>query len=175
MTDHTASGASAPVGYMERTRTYYAAQGYPKPYQWAHYDAVPFHRPTVPLNRARLMLVTTASPLREQAAGSATAAADTLLQKKSLAFGAVAEPPQALYTDDLSWDKETTHTRDLASYFPLAELTRRVASGSLGSLTASYACVPTEYSQRQTIEADAPAVRDRAIDEGADIALLVPL
>ena len=175
MTDLSGKPAATPVGYMERTRLFYEAQGYPRAYRWAQHDETPFHRLKGSLANKRLMLITTASPLQAQATAGSAAINDTLLQKKSLAFGVVAEPPAALFTDDLSWDKETTHTRDLDSYFPLAELKRRVDAGLLGSLTASYACVPTEYSQRQTIDEDAPAIRDRAQEEGADVALLVPL
>jgi hypothetical protein len=29
------------VSYMDRSREYYAAQGYDKPYAWPHYDDVP--------------------------------------------------------------------------------------------------------------------------------------
>ncbi|MEM1432570.1 MAG: hypothetical protein AAGG11_00770 [Pseudomonadota bacterium] len=169
--------AGAPVGYMERTRLFYEAQGYARSYRWAHFEDVPFTPLRKPLSEARLVLVTTASPLRESAAATTgdTPIGATLLKKKALARRPVADPPSALYTDDLSWDKEATHTRDLASYFPLRELATRVADGRLGSLTASYFCVPTEYSQRQTIEDDAPAIRTGALEEGADIALLVPL
>lgn len=169
-----------PVGYMERTRLYYAAQGYPRAYRWATYDSVPFSPLAKPLTETRLMLVTTASPIPEGAADSGAGAApsalaDTLLAPKALARRPVASPPSALFTADLSWDKEATHTDDLGSYFPLAELSRQVASGHLGGLTASYFCVPTEYSQRQTLEVDAPAIAAAAIEEGADAVLLVPL
>jgi hypothetical protein len=30
------------VSYIDRSREYYAAQGYTKPYEWPHYDGVPF-------------------------------------------------------------------------------------------------------------------------------------
>ena len=48
------------VSYIDRTREYYAAQGYPKAYAWPRYDDVPF----TPLRKAssecRVGLVTTA-------------------------------------------------------------------------------------------------------------------
>ncbi|MEM6707966.1 MAG: hypothetical protein AAF648_04210 [Pseudomonadota bacterium] len=185
MTNLNASDRGLPVGYMERTRLFYEAQGYDRAYRWARFDEVPFSRLSKPLAEVRLMLVTTASPLRADAGANAIVDAeadaasadlnDTLLEKKSLQFRDSSRVPEGLYTDDLSWDKEATHTRDLDSYFPLRALQERVREGQLGGLTASYACVPTEYSQRQTIDADAPATRDRALAEGADVALLVPL
>ncbi len=30
------------VSYIDRSREYYAAQGYDRPYAWAHHDDVPF-------------------------------------------------------------------------------------------------------------------------------------
>ena len=47
------------VSYMDRSRDYYAAQGYPKPYAWAHYDDVPFTPPKKPISESRIGLVTT--------------------------------------------------------------------------------------------------------------------
>lgn len=166
----------ATVRYMDRTKAYYAAQGYPDAYQWAHNDEVPFSRPRRALAESRVTLVTTASPIAGRKAGDGVSpSGEALLLAKALFQGSVEDPPEALFTGDLSWDKETTHTEDLQSYFPLALLQTLVAEGVIGSLTPSYYCVPTEYSQRQTIAEDAPTIRDNALAEGADVALLVPL
>jgi hypothetical protein len=48
------------VTYIDRSREYYAAQGYPKPYAWAHYDDAPFTPLLKPLSKCRVGLVTTA-------------------------------------------------------------------------------------------------------------------
>ena len=42
----------APIGYMARTRAYYAAIGYTTPYRWAHYVDAPFQ----PLRQAAVAL-----------------------------------------------------------------------------------------------------------------------
>ncbi len=39
----------APIGYMARTRDYYAAIGYTTPYRWAHYVDAPFQPLKKPL------------------------------------------------------------------------------------------------------------------------------
>jgi hypothetical protein len=54
------------VSYMDRSREYYAAQGYTRPYGWAHFDDVPFAPLKKPLSECRVGLVTTAG--RPQAA-----------------------------------------------------------------------------------------------------------
>lgn len=170
------SDPAAPVPYMQRTRDYYRAQGYAQDYQWAQHDEVPFCAPAKPLSQSRVALITTASPMQGRSAGDGVSASGaTLLLRKQVQSGSVDEPPAALFTGDLSWDKESTHTEDLGSYFPLALLKELAAEGVIGSLAARYHCVPTEYSQRQTLAEDAPLIRERCLEDGAEVALLVPL
>src|SRR6186997_1094308 len=52
----------APIPYLQRIRTYYAALGYGAPYEWAHYESVPFHPLVKPLSQACVAVVTTAAP-----------------------------------------------------------------------------------------------------------------
>ncbi len=47
------------VRYIEKTRDYYPSQGYDKPYQCAHFDAVPFAPLPKPLAQCRVTLVST--------------------------------------------------------------------------------------------------------------------
>ena len=53
--------SEAPIGYMERTRLYYRALGYPSDYVWATFENVPFTPLAMPLSAARIALVTTSS------------------------------------------------------------------------------------------------------------------
>lgn len=155
-----------PVAYMERTRRYYEAQGFERPYQWSHHEDIPFHQPTKPLERSRVTIVTTAihpDDARQVMVGRAA---------RSIAL---AEVPDNFFTDDLSWDKVTTHTRDRGSYFPLEPLQEMAAKGTIGSLAPRFHFVPTEYSQRHTINSDAPAILAACMQDEVDVALLVPL
>ena len=56
------------VSYIDRSREYYAAQGYDQPYAWAHYDDVPFTPLEKPLSACRVGLVTTAGRDRRRRA-----------------------------------------------------------------------------------------------------------
>lgn len=154
----------APVRYMDKSREYYAAHGYEKPYRWAHFDDVPFTRPRVPLSDATLGVVTT-SMLDDAHLG----------RHRRLAEGDLANPPTALYTEDVFWDRDATHTRDRESYFPYAALGTAVDSGRLGRLGPRFFCVPTTYSARKTMEEDAPAIVTGFVEDAVDVALLVPL
>ena len=152
------------VPYMERTRLYYEAQGFPKPYVWAQFDDVPFTPLTRPLADSTIALMTTAS-ITERAS----------TDPREVASGLISKPPQRLFANDLSWDKEATHLDDLNSYFPIDHLLTLAADGRVGRLAERFHCIPTEYSQRRTLEEDAPEILQRCIQDEVDVALLVPL
>ena len=154
----------SPLPYMERTRRYYAAQGFEKPYVWAEFKDVPFTSLTKPLADSTVTLMTTAS-LYDRAAAD----------PREVACGLMAQPPERLYANDLSWDKQATHLEDLNSYFPIDHLTGFVADGRIGRLAQRSYCVPTGYSQRRTRQQDAPEILRRCREDAVDVALLVPL
>lgn len=156
------------TSYIDRTREYYRAQGYEKPYRWASFDDAPFAELTKPISRSRLALVTTASPWTLQ---------DTraLRGEREVWSGSTIDPPERLFTDHLSWDKDNTHTNDLESFLPIQRMKEHVAEGRLGSLAPRFHGVPTDYSQRATIERDAPEILERCREDDVDLVLLVPL
>ncbi len=158
------------VSYIDRTREFYAAQGYEKPYRWARFDDVPFARLTRPLSDCRVALVTTASEWRDQ-----QPEAGVLRGTKQVWSGATALPPERLFTDDLSWDKQATHTDDVESFLPIRPLDAFAAGGRIGSVAKHFHGVPTEYSQRRTLEEDAPEILRRFREDAVDAVLLAPL
>ena len=153
-----------PVRYMDRTRRFYEAQGFDKPYQWARNQVTPFTAPRKPLATATLGLITTAALYdREES------------DPRTVASGDATAPPSRLFANDLAWDKQATHMEDLNSYCPVDRLRELAAQGRIGRLAPRFHCVPTEYSQRRTLEADAPEILRRCREDGVDVALLVPL
>ena len=94
---------------------------------------------------------------------------------KQVWSGPTDAPPERLFTDDLAWDKQATHTRDVESFLPLRQLHALAARGRIGSVAARFHGVPTDYSQRRTIERHAPEILARCREDGVDIALCVPL
>ena len=53
---------SEPVEYIKRTRRYYRALGYETPYEWAHFESVPFSLPAKPVSESTVGIVSTAAP-----------------------------------------------------------------------------------------------------------------
>ncbi|MEN8159810.1 MAG: hypothetical protein ABFS41_07055 [Myxococcota bacterium] len=157
------------VSYIDRTREFYAALGYGKPYQWAHHDDVPFAPLPKPLAECRVAAITTASPL-----GTRTDPG-SLRAGKGVWSAPIDPAPERLYTDHLSWDKQATHTDDVESFLPLAALRSFAESGQIGSVAPRFHGVPTDYSQRRNVEVDAPEILRRLREDAVDVALLVPL
>lgn len=154
------------VSYIDRTREFYSAQGYESPYRWAHFDEVPFTPLPKPLSECRVGLVTTASLLGEPGAARGP---------KAVWSGSTDEPPKRLFTDDLAWDKEATHTEDVESFLPIQRLRELAERGRIAGVAARFHGVPTDYSQRRTMEQDAPEILRRLREDGVDVALLIPL
>ena len=152
----------APIRYMERTRQYYRALGYANDYVWATFDDVPFTPLPRPLSELRIALITTASPADFDGT-------------KRVWSGAVSPPPSRLFTYNVAWDKESTHTDDRASFLPIEAASELAREGIFAGLTARFHGVPTEYSQRKTRERDAPEILARVREDGADAAMLMPL
>ncbi|MCP1853163.1 MULTISPECIES: hypothetical protein [unclassified Bradyrhizobium] len=156
------SVAETPVQYMERTRQYYRALGYDNDYVWARFDDVPFIKPAKLSSDLRIALITTASPPDFDGV-------------KRVWSGEVSPPPGKLFTDNVAWDKESTHTNDPGSFLPVEAAFGLVGEGALVGLTRHFHGVPAEYSQRKTNAEDAPEILARVRKDGADAAILCPL
>jgi hypothetical protein len=154
------------VSYIDKSREFYAAQGFTEPYRWACFADVPFTPLARPLRSSVVTLITTASP--EWDGPAAERPPNGVYSMDS------ADPPARLFTDNRFWDKQATHTKDLDSYFPIHRLQELAAEGEL-ILAPRCHGVPTEYSQRLTMEVDAPEVLSRCREDNVDAAILVPL
>ena len=157
------------VSYIDRSREYYAAQGYDRPYAWAHHDDVPFTPLGKRLAACRVGLVTTAG--RMQAAGPISIGP----LKRELYAQPADPPPTRLFTDDLFWDKQATDTDDVDSFLPINRLAEYAVGGRIGSASPRFYGVPTDYSQGRTREQAAPQVLAWCREDAVDAVLLMAL
>jgi hypothetical protein len=88
--------------------------------------------------------------------------------------GLVTSPP-ATFDTDVAWDRESTHTDDRETFLPIDAAQRLVADGTLGALAPHFHSAPTDYSQRKTIERDAPEILRRLREDEVDAAILIAL
>ena len=168
-----AAAHDMPIPYLQRTRTYYQALGYGAPYEWAHYAEVPFRRLEKPLSRCRIALVTTAAPFRAGAGDQQPGAPYNARAKFYAVYSGDTSVDHDLRISHVAIDFQHTTGEDLATYFPLAELRRSVASGRVGSLAPRFHGTPTHRSQRTTLEVYAPEIVARCRADAVDAALLV--
>ncbi len=151
------------VRYIEKTREYYLAMGYDKPYRWAHYDTVSFTPLTKPLAACRLTLVSTSDVALK---GGASKAED---HKTKLTANVYSIPSDTaaceLYSLQDAYDTHATHLEDVDSFFPITRLREFVAAGRIGDLAPRFHGVYTSYSQRKTLEVDGPEVLRRCRED----------
>ena len=163
-----------PIPYLQRVRSYYQALGYGAPYEWAHFDAVPFQTLTKPLAECRLALITTAAPFQPDKGDQGPGAPYNAAAKFYSVYSLDAAQDPDLRISHVAIDRQHTSAADIASYLPLAALRKAARSGRVGSLAASLHGVPTQRSQATTMNIDAPEIVARCLADGADAALLVP-
>lgn len=171
------------VRYIDKTREYYSRQGYDKTYRWAANDTAPFTPLTKPLSESRVVLISTAGFTlvpdggfseeelrRVQSGGSNMGSYDM----------EVFPIPSGLPEDRILYvvgnhDRAQSDMSDVNSYFPLTRLREFQAEGVLGSLATDFFRLKENYSQRKTLEVDAPEVLRRCQADGVDVALLTPV
>lgn len=161
-----------PIRYIERTRAYYEALGYP-PYRWAHFAEVPFTRPRRPLRDSTVAIVTTAAPYQpgkgDQGPGAPYNAAAKFY---AIYSGDSAQDPD-LRISHVAIDRAHTTAEDPGTWFPLPALRAAAAAGRIGAVAPRFHGLPTNRSQRATLDTDCPELVARCREDGVDAALLV--
>ena len=114
-----------PIPYMQRTRDYYAALGYPEPYRWARFADVPFQPLQKPLADCRVALITTAAQGNHRSQYEAEA---KFYRLSSLD----ASRDHELCISHVAIDFDHTTGEDPGTYFPLRELRRAASRGRIG-------------------------------------------
>jgi len=163
-----------PVRYIERTRSYYLGLGYENPYVWAHYTDVPFSPLKKPLNQSILGLITTAVPYDpnkgDQSQGAPYNAAAKFYQPYQQSIDGNID----LRIAHVGIDRKNANMEDGNCWFPLAAGKRSVAAGRLAALSPNFYGLPTNRSQRHTLEVDAPIILEMLKADGIDVAVLIP-
>jgi hypothetical protein len=157
------------VRYIDKTREYYAAEGYGPPYQWAHFDTIPFTPFAAmdkPLAECRVGVVTSSEmALRGEEAGEP--------DPRRLVYAMPTDiPVEELYSRKAAYDRYATTLDDVDSYLPLTHLHRLVAEGELGAVAPRFQVIHSEYSQRKTLTIDAPEILRQMREDRVDVAVL---
>ena len=162
-----------PIPYMQRTRDYYQALGFPA-YQWAHFTEVPFTPLEVPLGRARVGLITTAAPFQPEAGDQGPGAPYNAGAKFYQVYSAPTDSVPDLRISHVGYDRRHTTAADINTYLPLSRLREAVTAGRIGSLAPRLHGAPTNRSHRVTMQTDAVELLRRCQEDAIDAAVLVP-
>jgi len=168
-----AADHDVPIPYMQRTREYYQVLGF-SPYRWAHFVEVPFTPLRVPLDRARVGLITTAAPFQPELGDQGPGAAYNAAAKFYQVYSISSETVPDLRISHVGYDRLHTTAADINTYLPLARMREAAAAGRIGTLAPRVHGVPTNRSHRVTLETDIPELLRRCREDGVDAAVLVP-
>ncbi|MFN0030263.1 MAG: glycine reductase [Acidimicrobiales bacterium] len=153
------------LSYIDKSREFYAAQGFEPSYRWARPSEAPaLQRLSGPLSGARLGVITSAFPLVEHGP-----------QPVELPYAHAVDPlPTGRFSAHENRDTFAAAANERESFLPLLRMQELVAAGRIGSLSPRFYGVPFDYSPRRTTEQDAPAVLELLQADAVDVALLVP-
>src|SRR5215212_9460706 len=161
-----------PIPYLQRTREYYAALGYGAPYEWAHYSEVPFRALKKPLSESRVTIITTAALYHPDRGNQGPGGPYNGAAKFYTVYSGDTTKDNDLRISHVAIDRKHTTAEDSGTYFPLAELCQREASGVIGSVAPHFHGAPTNRSHRVTLDIDCPEILARCKAEDVDAAVL---
>jgi hypothetical protein len=163
-----------PVRYIERTRNYYLGLGYETPYVWAHYLDVPFTPLKKLLDQSILGLVTTAVPFDASKGPQGPGAPYNAAAKFYDPYIYPINENADLRIAHVGVDRLNANMQDSNCWFPISAAKRAVAKGRIQSLSQHFYGLPTNRSQRHTLEIDAPVILNKMRADHVDLAVLIP-
>lgn len=169
-----ASDEDVPIPYMTRTRDWYLALGYGNPYRWAHYAEVPFTPLAKPLSKMTVALLTTASPYDPSKGEQGVGAPYNAEAKFYKVYSGDVTQDHDVRISHVAIDRKNTTMEDSNTWFPLPAMRAAAKAGRIGRLAPRFHGIPTNRSQRHTIEVDCPEVLRRCREDGVEAVVLVP-
>ncbi len=163
-----------PIPYLQRTRDWYLALGYGNPYRWAHYADVPFQPLAKPLSRCTVALVTTAAPFQPDKGPQGPGAPFNAAAKFYRMYSGDTAVDHDVRIAHVAIDRKHTSMEDSGTWFPLPLLREFARRGRIGAVARRFHGMPTNRSQRHTLEVDIPELLARCLEDGVDAAVLVP-
>ncbi|NOX52407.1 MAG: hypothetical protein GXP16_18025 [Gammaproteobacteria bacterium] len=161
------------IEYINRSRAYYAAQGY-SAYAWANFEDAPFAPMRKPLAQSKLALITTAAPFREDLDDQGPGAKYNAEAKFFEVFTSPINPTPDLRISHIGYDRLHCLAQDPKTWLPVEALVEAEKAGLVGEFAKQIIGVPTNRSQSTTIKQDAPQAFEHCQQLAVDAVLLVP-
>ena len=163
-----------PVRYIERTRNYYLGLGYDTPYVWAHYIETPFTTLSKPLKQSVVALITTAVPYDASKGPQGAGASYNSTAKFYRPYCHSVDAKIDLRIAHVGIDRRNANMEESACWFPLDAAKKAVLAERIQALSPHFYGLPTNRSQRHTLEIDAPIVLEMLRTDKVDVAVLIP-
>jgi len=163
-----------PLKYLPRIAEYYQVLGYGEPYRWAHFDEVPFTVLSKPVSQSTIGIVTTAS-VYDPDKGDQEAGAP--YNGRAKFFTVYARPTNIepdLRISHIAYDRDHSDASDQGCYFPLKAFKQLKADGIFANLSPRFYGLPTNRSQKTTINVDCVELVRLCQQDSIDAAVLVP-
>jgi hypothetical protein len=167
------------INYIEKTHEYYVRKGFSDPYRYAHFDDGPFKPVRKPVAESRLLCVSSAGmeiipddgPEPQPFKGRNIGEKDKV--EVFLIPSDIPKEKLKYVTGAHNWAENDM--LDIDAFFPVTRLRELRDEGRIGSLADFHLRIRPCYSQRKTVELDAPEVLRRCREQEVDAALLVPV
>ena len=134
----------------------------------------PFAPLKKPLCECRIGLVTTASPFQPGKGGQGPGAPYNAAAKFYRVYSGDTASDHDLRISHVAYDRDHTSAADSNTWFPLPASRHAAATGRVGALAARFHGLPTNRSQKTTLDQDCPDLLARLREDGVDAAILVP-
>jgi hypothetical protein len=148
--------------------------GYDNPYVWAHYIDAPFTPLRKPLNQSVLGLITTAVPYDSSKGNQGPGAPYNAAAKFYQPYQKPIDGDIDLRIAHVGIDRKNANMEDSNCWFPLSAAKRALEARRIQSLSPHFYGLPTNRSQRHTLEIDAPMILGMLRADKVDVAVLIP-
>ena len=163
-----------PLQYLERIKSYYIGLGFDKPYVWANQKNVPLTPIPKPVSCSKLGIVTTASIFNSRFGDQGPGAAYNGKSKFFETYSAPIIPFPDVRISHLAYDRAHTSATDMGTYFPLSIFLELANIGIVGGVSKNFYGLPTNRSQRTTVDVDCANLVNSIQQDDVDIVVLVP-
>jgi glycine/betaine/sarcosine/D-proline reductase family selenoprotein B len=163
-----------PLLYIDRIRNYYQILGYGAPYEWAHFDKVPFTPFVKSLTQSTVGIITTAALYDPDKGEQGPGAAYNGSAKFYSVYSATTSAEPDLRISHIAYDRVHSMAQDQGAYFPLQALKILEKAGEIGKVATRFHGLPTNRSQRTTTRIDCVEIVSRCREDQMDAVILVP-
>ena len=134
----------------------------------------PFHRLVKPLSQCTVAVITTAAPYQPGKGDQGPGAPYNSAAKFYRVYSGDTAVEHDLRISHVAIDRAHTTAEDSNTWFPLPQLRRCAEAGLIGAVAPRFHGLPTNRSQRTTLEQDCPEIVARCREDGVEAAILIP-